>query len=206
MNAILVSFCLFAALTVGAGTAHAAQDTMGKKAEATFAGGCFWCMEPPYDKMEGVLETISGYTGGQTSNPTYKEVSSGQTGHAEVLRVVYDPSKVSYKELLEVFWYNIDPLDSGGQFCDRGNQYRSGIFYHNEEQRRLAQESKEAWDKSGALSGAVVTEITELKEFYPAEDYHQDYYTKNPLRYKFYRSRCGRDSRLEAVWGAVQKK
>lgn len=168
---------------------------------ATFAGGCFWCMEPPFDQIKGVKSTVSGYTGGQKEDPTYEEVSSGTTGHTEALQVTYDPSQVSYEKLLEVFWKNIDPTDPNGQFCDKGNQYRSAIFYHDEEQKRLAESSKEKLVKSGQLKKPIVTEITAFKKFYPAEDYHQDYYRKNPIRYKYYRYACGRDKRLKKLWG-----
>jgi peptide-methionine (S)-S-oxide reductase len=172
-------------------------------AKATFAGGCFWCMEPPYDKLDGVISTTSGYTGGQKKNPTYEEVSSGRTGHAEAVEVVYDPKKINYEKLLDVFWHNIDPTVKDQQFCDVGSQYRTGIFYHDEEQKRLAEASKAAIEKSKPFKGAIVTEITRAMEFYPAEDYHQDYYLKNPVRYKFYRSGCGRDNRLKQLWGAA---
>jgi peptide-methionine (S)-S-oxide reductase len=168
-------------------------------AKATFAGGCFWCMEPPYDKLDGVLATISGYIGGKTKNPTYEEVSSGRTGHAEAVQVTYDPSKITYSNLLEVFWRNIDPLTANAQFCDHGSQYRSAIFYHDETQKRLAEESKKALSRQ--FREPIVTEIVPASAFYPAEDYHQDYYTKNPLRYKLYRYGCGRDQRLEELWG-----
>jgi peptide-methionine (S)-S-oxide reductase len=170
-------------------------------ASAIFAGGCFWCMEPPYDELEGVISTTSGYAGGKTSDPTYEEVSAGGTGHAEVVKVVYDPAKVGYAELLNVFWHNIDPLTANAQFCDHGSQYRSAIFYMGEEQERLAKESKEALETSGWFDQPIVTEIVPASEFYAAEDYHQDYYEKNPVRYKFYRYACGRDQRLEEVWG-----
>jgi peptide-methionine (S)-S-oxide reductase len=166
---------------------------------ATFAGGCFWCMEPPFDEEPGVVSTTSGYTGGREANPTYEQVSSGTTGHVEALQVLYDPKQVSYERLLEVFWRNIDPLSANGQFCDLGPQYRSAIFYHDEQQRRLAQSSKEALD--ARFDEAVVTDITPAGAFYPAEEYHQDYYKKNPLRYKLYRWNCGRDARLARVWG-----
>jgi peptide-methionine (S)-S-oxide reductase len=172
-------------------------------AKATFAGGCFWCMEPPYDKLDGVISTTSGYTGGQKKNPTYEEVSSGRTGHAEAVEVVYDPKKINYEKLLDVFWHNIDPTVKDQQFCDVGSQYRTGIFYHDEEQKRLAEASKAAIEKSKPFKGAIVTEITRATEFYPAEDYHQDYYLKNPVRYKFYRNGCGRDNRLKQLWGAA---
>jgi peptide-methionine (S)-S-oxide reductase len=170
-------------------------------AKATFAGGCFWCMEPPYDKLDGVISTISGYAGGKTKNPTYEEVSRGATGHTEVVQVTYDPKKISYEKLLDVFWRNIDPLTPNRQFCDIGSQYRSAIFYHDENQKRLAEESKKALSKR--FKEPIVTEIVAFTEFYPAEDYHQDYYIKNPLRYKYYRYNCGRDQRLEALWGAA---
>jgi peptide-methionine (S)-S-oxide reductase len=156
-------------------------------------------MEPPYDELEGVESTISGYTGGHKTNPTYKEVSSGGTGHLEALQVRYDPSKVGYEKLLEVFWRNIDALDDGGQFCDRGEQYTTAIFYHDDEQKRLAEASKAAAEKE--LGKPIVTPIRPAAEYFPAEDYHQDYYEKNPLRYKFYRLSCGRDNRLKELWG-----
>jgi peptide-methionine (S)-S-oxide reductase len=181
--------------------ALAAAQPNGNLATATFAGGCFWCMESPFDELEGVVSTTSGYTGGHKANPRYEEVSAGGTGHAEAVQVVYDPAVVSYERLLEVFWRNVDPLDAGGQFCDRGNQYRTGIFYHTEEQRVQAEASKLALERAGTLPGKVVTEIVAAGEFYPAEDYHQDYYSRNPIRYTFYRFNCGRDGRLEALWG-----
>jgi len=168
---------------------------------AIFAGGCFWCMEPPYDKLEGVISTTSGYTGGHKPNPTYKEVSSGTTGHTEAIEVVYDPQKISYAKLLEVFWRNIDPTTKNRQFCDHGSQYRTGIFYLNEEQKRLAEESEATINKTKPFKEPVVTEITAGTTFYPAEEYHQDYYRKNPIRYKYYRYNCGRDQRLKELWG-----
>jgi len=176
------------------------SDKQGKTATATFAGGCFWCMEPPFDKLDGVISTTSGYTGGQLKNPTYEEVSAGGTGHAEALQVVYDPAKINYAQLLEVFWRNIDPTVKDRQFCDVGNQYRTAVFYHDDEQKRLALESKQRLEKSGKL-GVIQTEIVPAGPFYPAEDYHQDYYKKNPIRYKYYRWSCGRDQRLEELWG-----
>ena len=172
-------------------------------AKATFAGGCFWCMEPPFDKLDGVSSTISGYAGGKKKNPTYEEVSAGNTGHTEVVQITYDPKKITYEKLLEVFWPNIDPLTANRQFCDIGSQYRTAIFYHDENQKRLAEESKKALGKR--FKEPIVTEIVAAAEFYPAEDYHQDYYVKNPLRYKYYRYNCGRDQRLEALWGAASK-
>ena len=172
-------------------------------AKATFAGGCFWCMEPPFDKLDGVTSTISGYIGGTKTNPTYEQVSAGSTGHAEAVQVTYDPKKVSYEKLLDVYWHNIDPTQKDAQFCDHGTQYRSGIFYHDADQKRLAEASKAELDKSKPFKGAIVTEITQAATFYPAEEYHQDYYLKNPVRYKYYRSGCGRDNRLKEVWGSA---
>ena len=172
-----------------------------KLAKATFAGGCFWCMEPPYDKLPGVVATTSGYAGGEQKDPTYQQVSAGVTGHAEVVQVLYDPSKVSYSKLLEVFWKNIDPTVKDRQFCDTGTQYRTAIFYHDENQRKLALESKAALQKSAKFKDSIVTEIVPLKQFYPAEEYHQDFYKKNPVHYKTYRVGCRRDARLEELWG-----
>ena len=168
---------------------------------ATFAGGCFWCMEPPYDKLDGVLSTTSGYTGGHQTDPTYKQVSAGTTGHTEAVRIVYDPQKISYQQLLDVFWKNIDPTTPDRQFCDTGSQYRSGIFYHDDTQKQAAEESLRKLKQTKPFPEPVVTEITAAGAFYPAEDYHQDYYQKNPLRYKYYRFACGRDKRLEQLWG-----
>ncbi len=170
-------------------------------AKATFAGGCFWCMEGPFDKIDGVISTTSGYAGGQVKDPTYGQVSSGRTGHTEVVQIVFDPKKVSYERLLDVFWKNIDPTVKNQQFCDRGSQYRSEIFYHDEEQKKLASASKAKLQNSKVLPADVVTEVTKLDAFYPAEEYHQDYYMKNPIRYKMYRSGCGRDRRLQELWG-----
>jgi peptide-methionine (S)-S-oxide reductase len=167
---------------------------------ATFAGGCFWCMQPEFDGLEGVISTTVGYTGGHTKNPTYEEVSAGGTGHAESIQIVYDPSKISYAKLLEIFWHNIDPTVKDAQFCDHGHQYRSAIFYHNEEQKKLAEQSKEELINSGRFK-RVETEIVPASTFYPAEEYHQEYYKKNPIRYKFYRYTCGRDQRLRELWG-----
>ena len=169
--------------------------------KATFAGGCFWCMEPPFDELDGVVSTTSGYTGGRQKNPTYAAVSAGRTGHTEAVEVLYDPAKITYAQLLEVFWRNIDPLTRDRQFCDRGSQYRSAIFYHDAEQERLASGSKDRLERSGRFTDPIVTEIARAGAFYAAEDYHQDYYLKNPLRYKFYRYRCGRERRLKQVWG-----
>jgi methionine-S-sulfoxide reductase len=177
----------------------------GGLAKATFAGGCFWCMEPPFDKLEGVVSTVSGYAGGKVDNPTYEQVSSGGTGHFESLQIEYDPEKVTYSELLEVFWRNVNPTDPAGQFCDRGSQYRTAIFYHTEEQRELAAESKRRLEESGRLPKPIVTPILPAPKFYPAEDYHQDYYKKDPIRYKLYRMGCGRDRVLQKLWGTSDR-
>jgi methionine-S-sulfoxide reductase len=176
------------------------SDKNKQKAMATFAGGCFWCMEPPFDAEPGVLETVVGYTGGLSENPTYQQVSAGRSGHAESIQVIYDPTVVRYERLLEIFWKNIDPLDPDGQFCDKGSQYRSAIFYHNEEQKRLAEVSRRQFEERASLLGPIATQIIPASIFYPAEDYHQDYYKKNPLRYKFYRRACRRDKRLSELW------
>jgi peptide-methionine (S)-S-oxide reductase len=175
--------------------------TAASHARAIFAGGCFWCMEPPYDALPGVISTTSGYIGGQKKRPSYEEVSAGGTGHAEAVEVVYDPNQVSYEKLLEVFWRNIDPTVKNRQFCDAGSQYRSAIFYLDQDQRRLAEASREALMKSKPFKGEIVTEIAPAGEFWPAEEYHQDYYRKNPIRYKYYRNGCGRDARLQELWG-----
>jgi peptide-methionine (S)-S-oxide reductase len=177
------------------------QSSAPEYAVATFAGGCFWCMEPPFDKVDGVVSTTSGYTGGKVANPTYEQVSDGGTGHAEAVQIRFDPRKVSYAKLLEIFWRNVDPITPNRQFCDGGSQYRSAIFHHDAEQRRLALESRQAIVESKRFDRPIVTEIVPAGAFYPAEDYHQDYYVKNPARYKFYRWNCGRDQRLEQLWG-----
>ena len=168
---------------------------------AIFAGGCFWCMEPPFEKLEGVKEVISGYTGGFKENPTYEEVSAGKTGHVESVQVIYDPAKISYEKLLDVFWRQIDPTDPGGQFVDRGTQYRSVIFYLTPEQKALAEKSREELQRSRRFNKQIVTEVLPAGKFYKAEEYHQDYYKKNPIRYKFYRFNSGRDQFLKKVWG-----
>lgn len=168
---------------------------------ATFAGGCFWCMEPPFDKLDGVISTTSGYTGGHQENPTYKQVSAGTTGHAEAVQVRYESGKITYEELLAVFWKNIDPTAADRQFCDHGSQYRSGIFYHDVEQKKLAEASRRALMASKPFTEPVVTEISKASAFYPAEDYHQNYYQNNPFHYKYYRLACGRDDRLKKLWG-----
>lgn len=168
---------------------------------AIFAGGCFWCMEPPFDKLDGVISTTSGYTAGHKINPTYREVSAGNTGHTEAVQIVYDPDEISYTELLKVYWNNIDPVAVNRQFCDTGSQYRSGIYYLNKSQKTAARQSLQQLKKSKPFKETIATEIRPASTFYPAEDYHQDYYQKNPLRYKYYRYSCGRDQRLQEIWG-----
>ncbi len=200
---------LLAALVGALGLSLAAAEEPTKRAEApgpglavaTFAAGCFWCVEPPYDKTEGVVSTTSGYTGGTVAGATYRQVGMGGTGHAEAVRVVYDPAKVGYDKLLEVYWKNVDPLDANGQFCDKGEPYRPVIFVHDEEQRRLAEASKAALAASGRFKQPIVVAIEPASDFWIAEDYHQDYYLKNPAKYAYYRWGCGRDARLEELWG-----
>ncbi len=194
------------ALSIAATPVSAGDKGAIETAEAIFAGGCFWCMEAPFEKLPGVVEVISGYTGGETVNPSYEEVSSGKTGHAEAVKIIFDPARTSYSELLEVFWRNINPADPDGQFVDRGRQYRSGIFYLDEEQHRLALASKKNLAKSGPFTAPIVTEITAATPFYPAEEYHQDYYRKNPLRYHYYRYGSGRDRFIEKFWGEAKHK
>jgi peptide methionine sulfoxide reductase msrA/msrB len=174
-----------------------------KTAIATFAGGCFWCMQPPFETLDGVLSTTVGYTGGRTKNPTYEQVSEGETGHLESVQIVYDPSKITYAQLLDVFWHNVDPITPNGQFCDHGEQYRTAIFYHDATQRQAAEESKRQFDASKRFGRPIVTEIVAATEFYPAEEYHQKYHDKNPVRYKYYRWNCGRDQRLKELWGTA---
>ncbi len=187
-------------VALGAAQPSVAADT-GETAYATFAGGCFWCIEADFEKVEGVITVTSGYTGGHVANPTYKQVSAGGTGHTEAIRVVYDPGVVTYEELLDVFWHNIDPTVKNRQFCDVGDQYRSGIFYHDEAQREAAERSRAQLEKSKPFPQPIVTEITEESAFYPAEVSHQDYAKKNPIRYSYYRKGCGRDNRLQQLWG-----
>ncbi len=187
-------------LTLGIWTPADAQDN----AKAIFAGGCFWCMEKPFDDLPGVISTTSGYTGGTKENPTYEEVSSGKTGHAESVQVIYDPEQVSYEQLLDVYWRNVDPVDGGGQFCDRGTQYRPSIFYTSEAQKAAAEQSKQALETSQKFSKPIQATIASASEFYPAEDYHQNYYQTNSNWYHFYRYTCGRDQRLEKLWGRVK--
>lgn len=205
---LLYSLLLF---FIASGCSNAEKPSMSvamenKKLEkATFAGGCFWCMEPPFEKLDGVNDVISGYTGGYKKNPTYEEVSSGITGHYEAIEITFDPAKVSYERLLDVFWMQIDPTDAGGSFVDIGEQYTSAIFYHNDEQRRLAEVSKERLAKSGKYDKPIVTKILKFEAFYPAEDYHQDYSKKNPIRYKFYRMGSGRDDYIRKTWGIEER-
>ncbi len=197
-------FTLSMAPSSASSEATASGDS-GNEAVAIFAGGCFWCMEPPYDKLDGVLSTTSGYIGGEVENPTYQQVSSGRSGHIEAVEIRYDPSRVSYAKLLEVFWRNIDPLAVNRQFCDSGPQYRSAIFPVDAGQRAQAEASLKALAESGRFDAPIATEILDATRFYPAEDYHQDYYLKNPVRYRYYRYGCGRDARLEALWGKADK-
>ncbi len=179
---------------------HSTVSAKDETATAIFAGGCFWCMEHPFEKIEGVTGVVSGFTGGEEKDPTYRQVSSGQTGHMEAVRITFDPAKVSYSSLLDVFWRQIDPTDHGGQFVDRGSQYTTAIFYLTDEQKGLAEESRKAIEASGRFSGSIVTPIIKATEFFPAEDYHQDYYKEHPIRYKYYRRGSGRDEFLDGVW------
>ena len=206
MRNILLYMMMFLVLGCGTGNSdqrevkNKAMETSAMTQTATFAGGCFWCVESDFEKIPGVIKVISGYTGGSGDNPSYESYS--KTGHIEAVQIFYDPSKISYEQLLEFLWRHMDPTDAGGQFGDRGPQYRSAIFYHDEEQRRLAEKSKEALGKSGRFAKPIVTEIIKFNKFFNAEDYHQDYYKKNPLRYKYYRHGSGRDQFLEKVWGS----
>jgi len=208
MKSIVVVIVILAAIFLGGHPAQSTDAKMGKPMNnkpqktqaAVFAGGCFWCTESDFEKVEGVVEVISGYTGGRTVKPTYEQVSAGGTGHVEAVKVVYDPDKVTYAELLQVFWRHVDPTDGGGQFVDRGSQYRSVIFYSTDQERSLAETSKQGLAASGRFGKPIATEILPLGEFYPAEEYHQDYYKKNPLRYRYYRHGSGRDQFLEKVW------
>jgi peptide-methionine (S)-S-oxide reductase len=204
MRILIVIFLLAAVgcrVPEGQQTAEREKPPSENLAVATFAGGCFWCMEPPFDKLPGVVSTTSGYAGGREENPVYEDVAAGRTGHAEVVQVVFDSTQVAYAELLEVFWRNIDPLAVDRQFCDRGSQYRSGIFFHHDGQRQLAEASKQSLVASGRFDAPIVTEITPLRAFYAAEEYHQDFYLKNPAHYNAYRLGCGRDRRLRELWG-----
>jgi peptide-methionine (S)-S-oxide reductase len=203
-NIWLATFLLLITTVVispaAAGDRDAAEPQRGTKT-AIFAGGCFWCMEADFEKVEGVVSVISGYDGGDTPNPTYEEVSAGDTGYAESVLVEYDPARISYDELLEIFWHSVDPTTPNRQFCDVGHQYRTAIFVANEAQREAAERSLHEIEKSKPFAALIVTEITTTTTFYPAEEYHQDYAKKHPLRYHYYRSRCGRDRRLEDLWG-----
>jgi peptide-methionine (S)-S-oxide reductase len=192
---IIVALSVWISLLAFAEGASAAQET------AIFAGGCFWCEETAFVGVPGVISVTSGYTGGQTKNPTYEQVSAGVTGHAESVQVVFDPAKITYAQLLDVFWHNVDPTQKGGQFCDHGTQYRSAIFYKDENQRKAAEESKRKLEEQARFKGQIVTEITAATAFYPAEEYHQQFYKKNPMRYHEYRLGCGRDARLKQIWG-----
>lgn len=206
LNAMIRAAALVALVATPAlsGSAtHQAEPPAVGLAVATFAGGCFWCMEPPFDKTEGVVSTTSGYTGGTKPGATYEQVSAGSTGHREAVRVVYDPAKVGYAKLLDVYWHNIDPVDAKGQFCDKGEPYKPVVFVGDEEQRRLAEESKVALERSGRFKQPITVTVEPTGAFWEAEDYHQNYYLKNPTKYKYYRWNCGRDARLEAVWGAA---
>ena len=198
---IITAALILAAAAVAQSAPPAGDKSADKHAVATFAGGCFWCMEPPYDAIEGVVSTISGFMGGTTANPTYQQVTAGGTGHIEVVQIVYDPQKVTYERLLEIYWRNVDPYDAGGQFCDRGEAYTTAIFAHTPEQKQQADAAKAKLAASGPLKQPIATVVRDAGPFTPAEDYHQDYYTKNPLRYKYYRYLCGRDQRLEMLWG-----
>jgi methionine-S-sulfoxide reductase len=189
-------------LAGAAGAQTQAPSASGKTAVATFAGGCFWCVEEAFEKVPGVLDVVSGYTGGTVPNPTYEQVSGlKNTGHTEAVRITYDPSKVTYPQLVDWLWRNIDPVDANGQFCDKGSPYRSGIFYHDDEQKKVAEDTKKALQASGRFKQPIATEITAAGPFYLAEDYHQDYYKKNPNRYQFYKYGCARAQRLEQIWG-----
>ena len=181
--------------------AAAAFAAPANRATAIFAGGCFWCEETAFEGVPGVVAVISGYTGGQAPNPTYEQVSSGVTGHAESVQVIYDPSKISYEKLLDIFWHNVDPFQANGQFCDHGNQYRSAIFFKDEGERKAAEASKARLESDARFKGKIVTQIVPASTFYPAEEYHQDFYKKNPVRYHTYRTGCGRDARLKEIWG-----
>jgi len=200
LKSALAVFAL--AASVLAGAAHAQTGPSDKLKTAIFAGGCFWCVEEVFDKVEGVVETTSGYTGGIQPNPTYEQVSTNTTGHAGAVRVKYDPARVTFAQLLEAFWHNVDPFDAGGQFCDRGSSYRSAIFVMDDEEEKLAKDSKEK--VAAQFKREIATEIVRATPFYLAEGYHQDYYTKNPLRYTFYKWNCGRAQRLEEIWGKKQ--
>ncbi len=197
-SVLTVTVLLIGAWNVQSTNLAAANATSGK---AYFAGGCFWCMEEVFEKVEGVLSATSGYMGGKVVNPSYEEVSAGRTGHAESVEVVYDPAKVSYQKLLDAFWRNVDPITPNAQFCDHGSQYRSAVFFQTDEEKRASDTSKQAIEQSKRFTEPIVTQIVMASQFYPAEEYHQDFYKKNPIRYKFYKYNCGRVQRLEELWG-----
>ena len=198
LSFLTVVILLIGAWNVQSATQAAADAILGK---AYFAGGCFWCMEEAFEKVEGVLSVSSGYMGGTVANPNYEDVSAGRTGHAESVEVVYDPARVSYQKLLDVFWRNVDPITPNAQFCDHGSQYRSAVFFQTDEEKRVAEATKQAIEQSRRFKEPIVTQIVMASQFYPAEDYHQDFYKKNPVRYKFYKYNCGRAQRLEELWG-----
>jgi peptide-methionine (S)-S-oxide reductase len=198
LTSIAISLVICATLT---GWPSNGVQSAPTTAKAYFAGGCFWCMEEAFEKVDGVLAAVSGYMGGTVANPTYEEVSAGRTGHAEAVEVTYDPTKVTYQKLLDAFWRNVDPVTPNAQFCDHGTQYRAAIFYSTDEEKRLSEESKRAIEESKRFPQPIVTQLGQASTFYPAEDYHQDYYKKNPLRYKYYKYGCGRAQRLETLWG-----
>lgn len=198
LSVLTVAFLLIGSWNLQSASQAAADTTPGK---AYFAGGCFWCMEEVFEKVDGVLSATSGYMGGTVSNPTYEEVSAGRTGHAESVEVVYDPAKVSYQKLLDAFWRNVDPITPNAQFCDHGNQYRSAIFFQTDEEKRASDTSKQAIEQSRRFKEPIVTQIVMAPQFYPAEEYHQDFYKKNPIRYKLYKYNCGRAQRLDELWG-----
>jgi peptide-methionine (S)-S-oxide reductase len=198
LSILAVAIFLIGAWNVQTTGQAVADATLGK---AYFAGGCFWCMEEAFEKVEGVLSATSGYMGGTVANPSYEEVSAGRTGHAESVEVVYDPARVSYQKLLDAFWHNIDPITPNAQFCDHGSQYRSAIFFQTDEEKRASDISKQAIEQSKRFKEPIVTQIVMASQFYPAEEYHQDFYKKNPVRYKFYKYNCGRAKRLEELWG-----
>jgi peptide-methionine (S)-S-oxide reductase len=202
----VLSILAVTVFVIGAWSFESAHTTSQAATEATpgkayFAGGCFWCMEEAFEKVEGVSSVISGYMGGTVADPSYEAVSAGRTGHAEAVEVVYDPAKTNYQKLLDAFWLNVDPITPNAQFCDHGNQYRSAIFFQTDEEKRASETSKQAIEQSKRFKEPIVTQIVMASQFYPAEEYHQDFYKKNPVRYKFYKYNCGRAQRLEALWG-----
>ena len=202
----LFALALFAALARADEAIVATKPAPAGLEKAAFAGGCFWCMQGPYDNLPGVVSTTVGYTGGEKQNPTYHEVGAGGTGHIESIEIVFDPKKVSYEKLLDVFWHNVDPTNASGQFCDNGSSYRTAIFFENDAQRAAAEASKKTLAASGVLKKPIVTEIVKAGTFWKAEEYHQSYYKKNPIRYGLYRSGCGRDARLKEIWGDAAPK